>query len=61
MLYEQGLDSVGDIITCLEEWMEQHNYATIDDFRGKLNFSNVPDPTLYERVQFMKYFSNYKQ
>lgn len=61
MLYEQGLDSVGNIITCLEEWMEQHNYTTIDDFRGKLSFSNVPDPTLYERVQFMKYFSNYKQ
>ncbi|HRU13893.1 MAG TPA: diguanylate cyclase, partial [Dysgonamonadaceae bacterium] len=61
MLYEQGLDSVGSIITCLEEWMEQHNYTTIDDFRGKLSFSNVPDPTLYERVQFMKYFSNYKQ
>lgn len=59
MLYEQGLDVVDDILVCLEEWMDQHNYHYIDDFRGKLNFSNVPNPALYERVQFMKYFSNY--
>ena len=41
--------------------MEQKNYETIDAFRGKLNYSNIKSPSLYERVQFMKYFSDYKQ
>lgn len=59
-LYEQGMDTVGNMLTCIEEWMAQNNYERIDDFKGKLNYSNIKDPSLYERVQFMKYFSSYK-
>lgn len=60
LLYEQGTDAVEDILMCMEEWMHQNNYSRIDDFRGKLNYANIESPALYERVQFMKYFSNYK-
>ena len=61
MLYDQGAGAVTEMLTCLEEWMEQNNYETIDAFRGKLNYANIKSPSLYERVQFMKYFSDYKQ
>ncbi len=60
VLYEQGFDNVGNMLTCIEEWMAQNNYVKIDDFKGKFNYSNIENPSLYERVQFMKYFSNYK-
>jgi dihydroorotate dehydrogenase (fumarate) len=60
ILYEQGPDVVGDILTLVEEWMLQNNYDHIDAFKGKLNYANIESPSLYERVQFMKYFSNYK-
>ena len=60
-LYQQGTEFIGNAITCMEEWMEQNNYERIDQFRGKLNYANITSPTLYERVQFMKYFSNYKK
>ncbi len=61
MLYEHGLGSVGEILTCMDEWMEQNNYEHISDFKGKLNYANIASPSLYERVQFMKYFSNFQQ
>ena len=60
VLYEKGLEIVPEMITCLEEWMTQNNYSNIQEFRGKLSYSNIPDPALYERAQFMKYFSNHK-
>lgn len=60
LLYEQGADVIDNILTCIEEWMLQSNYERIEDFKGKLNNANIKSPTLYERVQFMKYFSNYK-
>ena len=60
VLYEKGLEVIPEMITCLEEWMSQNNYKSIDEFRGKLSYSNIPDPALYERAQFMKYFSNHK-
>jgi len=61
VLYEQGPSAIGNMLTCMEEWMEQHNYTRTEAFRGKLNYSNIKSPALYERVQFMKYFSDYKQ
>jgi len=60
VLYEQGPEVIGDMLTCMEEWMMQSNYERIDQFRGKLNYANIHSPSLYERVQFMKYFSNYR-
>ena len=60
VLYEQGVDVVENMLTCIEEWMDQSNYSSIDEFKGKLNYSNIENPSLYERVQFMKYFSSYK-
>jgi len=60
VLYEQGPEVIGEILTLMEEWMQQNNYSRIEEFRGKLNYANIESPALYERVQFMKYFSSYK-
>ncbi len=60
VLYEQGLETIQNMLTCIEEWMLQNNYTRIDEFKGKLNYANISSPSLYERVQFMKYFSSYK-
>ena len=60
LLYEQGVDVIEDMLVCMEEWMLQNNYERIDEFKGKLNYANIKSPSLYERVQFMKYFSSYK-
>ncbi len=60
VLYEQGLDTIQYMLTCIEEWMLQNNYERVDEFKGKLNYANISSPSLYERVQFMKYFSSYK-
>ena len=60
VLYEQGVDVVTNMLTCIEEWMDQNNYSKIEEFKGKLNYANINSPYMYERVQFMKYFSSYK-
>ena len=57
-LYTHGSELISQILTCMEEWMHQHHYETLNDFIGKLNCANIPNPALYERAQFMKYFSN---
>jgi len=57
-IYEQGDTILYEIETCIEEWMNQHGYHHLEDFRGKLNYKNIPDPSMFERTQFMKYFAN---
>ena len=57
-IYTHGAEIISQITTCVEEWMHQAHYESLDQFIGKLNYANIPDPALYERSQFMKYFSN---
>ena len=58
ILYQHGNGIISQMLTVLEEWMTEHGFSSIDAFKGILNFKNVPDQSYYERVQFMKYFSN---
>ncbi|MCD7935706.1 MAG: dihydroorotate dehydrogenase-like protein [Tannerellaceae bacterium] len=57
-IYTHGNEMISQVLTSLEEWMHHKQYLSLDQFRGKLNYANIPDPSLYERAQFMKYYSN---
>lgn len=57
-LYTHGSEIISQILVCIEEWMHQARFKSLDEFVGRLNYANIPDPSMYERSQFMKYFSN---
>ncbi len=58
VLYKKGVHEIGKIIEGLAKWMEEKEYKSIDDFRGKLSYCNIENPHLYERYQFIKYFTS---
>ena len=57
VLYRNGIDYVREIISELKNWMEKKKYNSIDEFKGKMSYSSLKDPSAYERAQFIKYFS----
>jgi len=57
-LYRNGPDYVATVNQFISEWMDKNEFASIADFRGKLNYSHISDPEMYERSQFMKHFSS---
>ncbi len=59
-LYTKGIPFISELNKGLANWMKKHNFERIDDFRGKMSQVNSPNPAEYERVQFMKYFSDKK-
>jgi len=59
-LYEKGFGFIEELNRELANWMKEHNYETIDTFRGKLSQENSVNPAEFERVQFMKNFGEYK-
>ena len=59
-LYKHGPEYIASMVKQLEQWMQSHHYSRIRDFTGKLSIRSGQDPVLYERAQFMKYFSNAK-
>jgi len=57
-LYTHGSEIIPQMLTGLEEWMNHSNYQSLSQMQGILNYANIENPALYERAQFMKYFSN---
>ena len=57
-VYEHGFDRISTILEEMTAWMTKKEFETVDDFRGKLNYGSIPDSAVYERAQFMKYFSS---
>jgi dihydroorotate dehydrogenase (fumarate) len=40
----------------LKDWMQRHDFATLNDFRGRMSQEKAGNPAIYERTQFMRYF-----
>ena len=57
VLYRNGIDYLREMVAEMRKWMEKRDYGSPDDFRGKMNYNNLSDPSVYERSQFIKYFS----
>ena len=57
-VYQHGNEIISVMKRGIEEWMTGMNFRSIEDFKGRLNRIHVEDPSLYERAQFRKYFSD---
>jgi dihydroorotate dehydrogenase (fumarate) len=43
----------------ITNWMDDNDYKSINDFKGKMSQDNSSNPAAFERVQFMKYFREF--
>jgi dihydroorotate dehydrogenase (fumarate) len=55
---QHHFDVLPQIIKGLEDWMKDHNFSSISDFKGLLSKKNIHNPAVYERVQFLRTFSS---
>jgi len=53
-IYGNGIAHIRKMISDLEEWMKDHNYQSLEDFRGKLAEQRAEDPWHFERGQYIK-------
>lgn len=60
VVYEKGLEVVTQMNDFVADWMRRHEFQSTAEVIGKLNAKNIPNPALYERTQFMKYFSRHE-
>lgn len=56
-LYKNGPEQIQKMLTTLEEWMSEHGFDALEQFRGKISRKYGADPAAFERMQFMKHFS----
>lgn len=59
-LYIRRDGVIPSMLEGLSNWMKEQGISSIDEFRGSLSHQNITNPLLYERAQFMKYFSDFR-
>jgi dihydroorotate dehydrogenase (fumarate) len=59
-LMRHGLDTVRKIEAGMWEWMERHEYESVDQLRGGLSQRNSPDPAAFERAQYVRTLHSYR-
>ncbi len=56
-LYKNGPEQIRIILTELDKWMTTKGFDSVEQFRGKISRKYGADPAAFERMQFMKHFS----
>lgn len=57
-LYKNGSAYLERMLQDVRDWMTRNEYYALEQFRGKLSQAQSSDPSVYERVQFMKHFGS---
>jgi dihydroorotate dehydrogenase (fumarate) len=58
-LLKKGPAELGRLRAGIERWMAEHGYASIEQLKGSLSRENCPDPSAYERANYMRALISY--
>lgn len=58
-LLQNGHRQVAAILDELRDWMSEHHYESVNQMRGCMNLVNSPDPTAYQRGNYMRALTSY--
>jgi dihydroorotate dehydrogenase (fumarate) len=60
-LLQHGVDRTAEILAGLEKWMIEHEYESIQQMKGSMSQKSVGQPAAFERANYMKVLSSYRQ
>ena len=53
-LMRHGIDHLRSIEEEIINWMGDHEYESVEQLQGSLSHKNFPDPSAFERAQYMR-------
>ncbi len=60
-LLENGVGRIMHILIDLQEWMEEHEYESIEQMRGSMSQQAVTEPAAFERANYIKALNTFDQ
>ena len=60
VLLRKGVGHIAVIEQEMRQWMEEHEYESVAQLKGCLSQKNCPDPSSFERAQYMRLISTWK-
>ncbi|MGL4651826.1 MAG: dihydroorotate dehydrogenase-like protein [Caldilineaceae bacterium] len=59
-LLKHGSKRIGQIVTDLARWMEEHEYESVTQLRGSMSQRNVAQPAAFVRANYMKVLQSWR-
>lgn len=59
-LLKYGPSHIGSLIQGLRHWMEDHEYESVDQMRGSMSLQRCPDPSVFERANYLRVLQLWK-
>ncbi len=53
-LLARGIEHIGTVEREMREWMDQHEFESVEQLKGCLSQENCPDPAAFERAQYLR-------
>jgi dihydroorotate dehydrogenase (fumarate) len=60
-LLQKGPEHLATLKKEVVEWMEELEYASIEQMRGSLGLKSAPDPSVYERANYMMILQSWRE
>lgn len=60
LLLRQGVEALPPLIAGFSQWMEDHEYGNLSEMRGCLSSLNSPDPSEFERANYLRVLQLWK-
>jgi dihydroorotate dehydrogenase (fumarate) len=51
---------IGEIVTALRRWLEEHEYESVRQLQGSMSQQNVAEPAAFERANYMKVLQSWQ-
>jgi dihydroorotate dehydrogenase (fumarate) len=59
VLLQHGINHIQCIEREMREWMEKHEYQSVQQLQGSMSQRNCPNPSAFERAQYMRALQTY--
>ncbi|MCA9293972.1 MAG: dihydroorotate dehydrogenase-like protein [Phycisphaerales bacterium] len=53
-LLQRGPRHLFKVAASVSEWMDEHGYESLEQLRGSMSLKNCPDPSAFERANYMQ-------
>ncbi len=59
-LLKRGPEWLGGVLKDMTDWLEVHEYESIDQLRGSMSLRHCPDPAAFERANYMRILQGWR-
>jgi len=59
-LLKNGIDHAGQILRGVVQWMEEHEYESVEQMKGSMSQKSSPNPSAFERANYLKALRTYR-